>query len=65
MAPPEKMSDTVSITSDGRAVVDVRKLLAKKHMQETIEAMRNKTTFVIRRRESTELPSTHVNVKHR
>ena len=63
MAPPQKISDTVSITSDGRAVVDVRKLLAKKHMQETIQAMRSKTTFVVRRREASELSSAQINVK--
>lgn len=63
MAPPQKMSDTVSITPDGRAVVDVRKLLAKKHMQETMQAMRNKTTIVVRRREASEPPSAQINTK--
>ena len=62
MAPPQKISDTVSITSDGRAVVDVRKLLGKKHMQETIQSLRNKTTFVTRRRESAERPVVRVNI---
>ncbi len=46
MAPPKKTSDTVIITSDGRAFIDVEKLLAKEHMQKTIRAMREKTTFV-------------------
>lgn len=46
--PKLAVSDTVHVTADGRTVVDVRKLLAKKHMQNAIREMRAKTRIVYR-----------------
>jgi hypothetical protein len=43
-----KVSDTVSITSDGEVIVDVQKLFAKEHMRDTIRQIREKTRFVTR-----------------
>jgi hypothetical protein len=40
------VSDTVTVTSDGRTIVDIAKLLAKKHMREMIHEMRAKTRIV-------------------
>ncbi len=48
--PKLAVSDTINVTADGRTVVDVRKLFAKKHMQEAIRAMRAKTRIVQRKR---------------
>ncbi len=62
MAPPKSLSDTISITSDGRAVVDVPRLLAKDRMQQMIREMRSKTTFVHARRETTQLPRPQVQI---
>ena len=45
-----KFSDTITVTSEGRTVVDVRRLFAKKHMREMIHAMRSKTRIVTPRR---------------
>jgi hypothetical protein len=48
--PKAAVSDTVHVTTDGRTIVDVRKLFGKKHMQDAIRAMRAKTRIVPRRR---------------
>jgi hypothetical protein len=53
------VSDTVTVTSDGRTIVDITKLLAKKHMQDMIREMRAKTTNVPPRRQSKENPKHH------
>ena len=46
MALAEKTrSDTVSVTPDGRIVVDTARLFQKKHVQEMIQKMRSKTTI--------------------
>ena len=37
------MSDTVTVTADGRLIVDAKKLFAKKHMRETLISIRQKT----------------------
>jgi hypothetical protein len=52
MAPLKNMtvSDTVTVTSDGRTVVDVRKLFAKPNMQDTFRAIRAKTVRLRRKR---------------
>jgi hypothetical protein len=65
MLPPERTSDTITITPDGRAVVDVRKLLAKPRMQEMIRAMRDKTRFVPSRREPNEPLPPESSTNHR
>lgn len=45
MAPLKNMavSDTVTVTPDGRTVVDVRKLFSKPHMQNAFKLIRAKT----------------------
>ncbi len=48
--PKLAVSDTVQVTADGRTVVDVRKLFAKKHMRDAIREMRAKTRTVARKR---------------
>ncbi len=48
------VSDTVTVTADGRTIVDITKLLAKKHIQEMIREMRGKTKRVSPRRQSKE-----------
>ena len=40
------ISDTVSVTPDGRTVVDVRRLFSKKHIQDMMREMRSKTRVV-------------------
>jgi len=37
------VSDTITVTADGRTVVDIPKLLAKEHIQKMIREMRSKT----------------------
>ncbi len=51
MAPLQRsrVSDTVTVTSDGRTIVDVRKLLGKRHIQDAIRKMRAKTVIVARK----------------
>ena len=50
MALAEKTrSDTVSVTPDGRIVVDTARLFKKEHVQEMIQKMRSKTTAVQKR----------------
>jgi hypothetical protein len=43
------VSDTVTITADGRTVVDIARLLAKEHIRQMITQMRSKTTVVFTR----------------
>ena len=52
--PKQKISDTVTVTPDGSLVVDIPKLLAKKHIQDMIREMRAKTRVVRPRRFRTE-----------
>jgi ABC-type sugar transport system ATPase subunit len=40
------ISDTVTVTADGRTVVDITKLIAKEHIQKMIREMRSKTRVV-------------------
>lgn len=55
--PREKIaSDTVTVTPDGRTIVDMAKLLAKKHIRDMIREMRAKTTP---RRQPSERPRHH------
>ena len=42
------ISDTISVTPDGRTDVDMRKLLAKKHIQDMMREMRSKIRVVTR-----------------
>ncbi len=42
------VSDTVTVTHDGRTVVDAKKLFAKPHVREMINKMRSKTRQVRR-----------------
>ena len=44
------VSDTIRVKSDGSIVVDIRRLLAKEHMRETIKQMRSKTKVVSAKR---------------
>jgi hypothetical protein len=53
------VSDTVTVTADGRTVVNVSKLLAKEHVQEMIRQMRAKTTIVRPRSQPNESPKHH------
>jgi hypothetical protein len=46
MAERKLVSDTVTVTADGRTIVDIKKLIAKKHIQEMIGQMRAKTKIV-------------------
>ena len=55
--PTKIVSDTVTVTADGRTIVDITKLLAKKHMRDMIHEMRAKTTTVSPRRRSKESPT--------
>ena len=41
-------SDTVTVTADGRTVVDIPKLLAKEHIQKMMREMRSKTRIASR-----------------
>lgn len=43
------LSDTVTVTPDGRTVVDTEKLLKKQHILDTMRAIRSKTRLVPRR----------------
>jgi hypothetical protein len=42
-------SDTVSVTPDGRVIVDVHKLFLKESMKETLRAIRVKTSSTVAR----------------
>jgi hypothetical protein len=42
------VSDTITVTADGRTVVDIPKLLAKEHIQKMIREMRSKTRIAFR-----------------
>jgi hypothetical protein len=53
------VSDTVTVTADGRTVVDITKLFAKKHIQDMIREMRAKTIVVPPRRQFQESPKHH------
>ncbi len=56
---PERkfVSDTVTVTADGRTIVDIKRLIAKKHIQEMIGQMRSKTKIVSARRYRTTDPA--------
>lgn len=41
----ERISDTASTTSDGRTVVDARKLFTKPHVQDTLRRIREKGEY--------------------
>jgi ABC-type sugar transport system ATPase subunit len=41
--PRKTISDTITVTADGRTIVDIPKLLAKEHIQKMIHEMRSKT----------------------
>jgi hypothetical protein len=41
--PRKVVSDTITVTADGRTIVDIPKLLAKEHIQKMIHEMRSKT----------------------
>jgi hypothetical protein len=43
-------SDTVTVTPDGRTIVDIPRLLQKEHIKKAIEEMKAKTTIVYTRR---------------
>jgi hypothetical protein len=48
--PERKMvSDTVTVTADGRTVVNIEKLMAKEHIRKMISEMRSKTHVVHRK----------------
>ncbi len=49
-------SDTVTVTADGRTVVDIGKLFSKPHIQEMIQKMRSKTKVVAARSYRTHTP---------
>ena len=38
-------SDTITVTPDGRIVVDARKLMEKDHIQATLRDIRSKTKY--------------------
>jgi hypothetical protein len=47
--PERKMvSDTVTVTADGRTIVDMEKLMAKEHIRKMIREIRSKTRVVHR-----------------
>jgi hypothetical protein len=48
---PFEVSDTVTVTVDGRAIIDVRKLFAKKHVKDKLRRLQDKVVIV--------KPSTH------
>ena len=52
------ISDTVTVTADGQTVVDLPKLLAKKHIQEMMRDIYAKTRIVPRRKRETSDRST-------
>ncbi len=43
------VSDTVTVTHDGRTIVDMKKLFAKQHIREMMQRMSEKTVIVPRR----------------
>ena len=45
---PRTTSDTVTVTRDGQAVVDVKKLFNKPEFKARLKAMRNKVVYVKR-----------------
>ena len=47
----EARSDTVSVTPDGRILVDTSRLFQKKHIREMVKNMRSKTITVPRKTE--------------
>lgn len=54
------VSDTVTVTPDGRTVVDITRLFAKEHIRAMIREMRAKTMIVPpRRRQLQESPRHH------
>jgi hypothetical protein len=54
MPSQKSVSDTVTVRPDGSIVVDIPKLLAKKHIQDMIRQMRAKTRTVPARRHRAE-----------
>lgn len=42
------LSDTVTVTADGRTIVDIPRLLRKKHIQDLMRRMEAKTVRVAR-----------------
>ena len=49
----QTVSDTVTVTSDGRMIVDIPRLFQKQHMQDLITSIHSKTVRV--RRDQTEV----------
>jgi hypothetical protein len=47
-------SDTITVTPDGRTIVDIPRLLQKEHIKKAIEEMKAKTTIVYTRRRNLE-----------
>jgi hypothetical protein len=41
----QKASDTISVTVDGRTIVDVQKLMEKDHIRAMLKEIRKKTTY--------------------
>ena len=48
MATHSTVSDTVTVTPDGKTVVDIHKLFAKKHIRDAMKQMRAKTKIIRR-----------------
>ena len=40
-----KRSDTITVTPDGRTIVDVQRLMQKQHIREMLEEIRRKTSY--------------------
>jgi hypothetical protein len=55
----KKVSDTITVTPDGRTIVDITKLFAKEHIRAMIREMGAKTIIVPPRRRLQESPTHH------
>jgi hypothetical protein len=45
-------SDTITVTTDGRTIVDTRRLMKKDHIRAAIQAMQSKTVVVYKKRDA-------------